>query len=178
MIYLSEDHVYTDADGVVIPSVSQIIKDAGLITGTDFIPEYYSDRGHRIHASIRDKYFLGMDIEPEEDETPFLENFNHWFVKSGFEIIYCELKGEASLNGVRFAGTMDLVGTLEGQIFIIDIKNGQATKWHGIQLNGYRHILEQDYDIQAVRLGSLHLKKEKNWLKEHPINNSFKELLL
>ena len=178
MIYLSNDHIYTDGDGVILPSVTQVIDNAGLIKGMEFIDPYYSDRGTRIHDSIRDKYFLLMDIHPQDDELPFLENFDQWMDESGFKIIYCELIGEATVNGVRYAGKMDLVGTLDGQIGIVDIKNGQAQKWHGAQLNGYRPIATETWDIQPLWLGGLYLKNKNKWLKKYPINNSFKELLL
>lgn len=175
MIRISEDHVYTDSDGIVLPSVSEIIRKSGLMPNYSRISGFYADRGKLIHEDISKKHFLG--IEPSGETEEYLEKFQNFLDDTGAKIIYSELRGEATLNGVRYAGTMDLVVTINGVISIVDIKSGALAKWHGIQLNGYHPIALQSYDICADKLFGLSLKGPKYRLKEYKINDSFKDIL-
>lgn len=61
-------------------------------------------------------------------------------------------------NTFRFAGTMDLVCTINGERWLIDFKTSKAVQLsHKLQVVAYKKAVEQSYDEKIDKLGVLYL---------------------
>ena len=61
---------------------------------------------------------------------------------------------------VRYAGTIDRVGTLQGgRSILIDIKGEASVKSHGLQLGAYAYALEEQTGQRVDLAACVHLKK-------------------
>lgn len=128
-------HEWRDQYGVV-PSVTQVLRECGLIDGQWFTEE----------ARLRGQYVAEAtaliddnDQLDEEDLHPALLGYcKAW---RGFKAeSKCVILGseEQVSNAIyRYAGTLDRRVMLNGIETIVDIKTGAAAPWHGLQLAGY-----------------------------------------
>jgi len=135
-----ESHVYT-LDGKTLPSVTTIIKEAGLIDTTWFT-DGAATRGTYVHQATE---LLDRD---DLDETsldpalvPYVDAYKRFKADTGFYISGIEKRIHNATYG--YAGTLDRVGKFPGDSIesIIDIKTGKPEKWHGLQLAAYRLCL-------------------------------------
>ena len=83
-----------------------------------------SDRGTDIHAYLEARM---NRLEPEElsdDAVPYKQAADDWFdyIGASFE----DVQTEVTLFHPRYAGTTDLLGTLDGRINIVDFKSSRA----------------------------------------------------
>ena len=137
-VFDAESHVYT-VDGLIVPSVTQVLQSAGLI---DFscvpksVLERAADFGNAVHkaTALEDKGELDhftLDIslqKPLDAWNKFKKDFK--FVSSIIERpMYCEKYG--------FAGTPDRIGTIGRDDVLVDIKTGVMTKTIALQTAGY-----------------------------------------
>ena len=139
--FTAENHEYK-YDGVQIPSVTQIIKDAGLVNFnfiSDELLEAKADLGNKVHKSLEflDKGILNIDeLHPKlKSYLPGWEKF-----KKDFSFVIEENELIMYHPTLRYAGTIDRVGLVNGSRSIIDIKTGIAIKSHCIQTSGYAEL--------------------------------------
>jgi len=139
-----EKHVYY-ANGEVVPSVTQVIRDAGMID-TTYFREYHRWRGSEAHKAIATWYKAGAidkrKVLPEI--RPYLEAACRWTKDVGFKPMFIEHRMYDGIFNV--CGTADLIGYFEGGNAAVDVivdfktnnwKQGQLTsKW---QLAAYGH---------------------------------------
>jgi len=83
-----------------------------------------ADRGTDIHAYLEARL---NRLEPEElsaDAEPYKAAADDWFdyIGASFE----DVQTEVTLFNPRYAGTTDLIGTLDGRINIVDFKTSKA----------------------------------------------------
>lgn len=107
-----ETHTYSDENGKVYPSVTQLIDAAGLKSTYDSGTTYYADLGEAVHKLLElyDKDDLG---EYNPAYQPYLDSW------------------------IKFKN--DYPGLDET---LLDIKTGQKYKWHPIQTAGYQVLYE------------------------------------
>ena len=102
-----EGHVYT-ANGLVIPSITQILSAEGFIDTTWF-DEYSRDKGSMIHLACH--YDITGELEESsvvDEIMPYLSAFRKFMAESGFKVDKSEVPAINKTYG--YAGTPDLIG--------------------------------------------------------------------
>jgi hypothetical protein len=127
-------HTYT-LDGVVLPSVTQILEGVGLVP--DYPIGNYRIRGQRVHEAtlhydngVLDNYEVGDRIMPYVDS----------YVKSMEKFPFTWKEAEIQLwhPYYLFAGKIDRVGFYDDKYPCIgDFKSGRTGRETGLQLAGY-----------------------------------------
>ena len=139
-------HKYTDANGLTIPSVTQILKTAGLVN-LDWIPaeilEQKADLGKKVHSAteLYDKEDLNFDAL-----HPVLKSYIDGWVKfrKDFNFEPTEIELQLLHAAYRYAGRIDRVGMMGKDLTILDIKSGTKQKTHAIQTAGYELLYNQN----------------------------------
>ncbi|MGH9438474.1 MAG: hypothetical protein ACRD22_11415 [Terriglobia bacterium] len=154
-----EQHVYR-VGGVIRPSVTQALKDAGLID-TAWYTEEARLRGKAVHAATQ---FLDDDDLDWDTVLPQYCGFVHAWEQfrrdSGFRIS-CDSENRPFLEyrlyhaAFGYCGTLDRLGMIGSSEYLIDLKTGDPEGWHGYQLAGYSQCLP---DALARRRMTVHLK--------------------
>jgi hypothetical protein len=132
-----ENHIYI-VNGEVKRSVTQILKDAGIIN-YDGVSEYYRDRGTAIHkgCELLAQGWLDWDtVHP--DYEPYLRRFEKMI--EGFEYVDSEVPVYHS--GMDYCGTYDLSLKRGGLRYLCEIKTSKSpADWWGLQVAAYDHAL-------------------------------------
>lgn len=153
----AEKHEYRDC-GVRLPSVTQIIADAGLYGNTSYFTEYTRDRGSFVHKAI--EYHLSGELDEATLDpviVPYFEAWKRFEKESDYVSESCELMLSSQIY--RYAGTIDHVGHINRHPCIIDVKTGAPTPATGIQLAGYENLLI----VKGAKRFALHLKDDGNY---------------
>lgn len=146
-------HEYRVA-GRLLPSVTQILKSAGLIPESGWSSVRAMSRGTLVHTACH------YDDEGDLDEATLTESLR------GYVEAWRKFKREVKLLEIvaieervwhptyLFAGTLDRRVRINGRLGIIDIKTGQRQPWHSLQLGGYSLTQKELHRRYAVRLAS------------------------
>jgi hypothetical protein len=81
--------------------------------------------GSAVHAAIEDYLMTGKDFPPKNVDsriTAGLAAFMEWFEKNDVKVIAVE----ETVRGNYWAGTLDLLCTLNGVLYVIDFKTSKA----------------------------------------------------
>ena len=133
-------HTYT-VDGVEYPSVTTILKDAGLIdTSQPWYTEWHRDRGTQVHKAL--ELFDQGDLDEESldpEIRPYVDAWEKFLAESrcGIEQIEVRCWNKAK----RYAGTIDRVLKWGPGVTICDIKCGPRAAWHGLQTAAYGEFI-------------------------------------
>jgi len=137
-----ESHTYTTSEGVTLISVTQVLTEAGVISGGNFYTDYACQRGTMSHLAC--EYYDDGDLDESEIDPviiPRLEAWKKFKRETKFEVIENELLVH-SIHG--FAGTLDRLGDMGGATTLVDIKTSAAqAPWWGLQLGGYEIALKE-----------------------------------
>jgi len=153
----AEKHEYR-LDGVRLPSVTQIIADAGLYGNTSYFTDYSRDRGSFVHQII--EWHLSQELDEATIDPvlmPYFEAWKRFEAESSYVSDSCE--EQLASSRYRYAGTIDHIGHLNGYFCIIDVKSGAPTPATGIQLAGYENLLK----VKGAKRFALHLKDDGNY---------------
>lgn len=159
-------HVYT-LDGDVVPGVTTVLAEAGILGPYDGIPARYMDHGRRIHHAICWDQKSGIDLDQvEPDVRVYVERFRRFA-----ELV--DLKSELVEKSLacptyRYAGTLDLVGKLHSENWVLDFKRKTLEPGHAVQVaGGYAPLVERHYgDGRLFRCGVVTLGTELPKLHE------------
>ena len=168
MIEFNEStHTYT-SDGAKVPSVSTIIND---LLGSDYsnIDPFYANRGTAVHKAI-ELYLSGSLDKASLDEhvSPYFEAFLKFEKETDFVVEEAELR--IFSQRLWFAGTLDLIGTIGGKKYLLDIKTGSKQKWHNLQTAGYAI----GYGDEEIKRGCIYVKKNETYqLQPHLSKTDF-----
>ena len=162
-------------DGKPVPSVTQVLKEAGLIDSTFFTPEA-ALRGQHVHTAcaLWDKGELDTcALDPVL--VPYLEAWQKFRKESGVTPTIIEEPFYSLEHG--FAGTIDRAW-MDGKHFIVcDIKSGPLPDWLPLQLAGYSILINAfsgmgvelrdngSYSVKVVKTASL-FKARRQFLEE------------
>lgn len=161
LTYTDEPHEYR-LDGVVIPSVTQVLKEAGLIdVSGPWFTEACRERGENVAliTELYDKSLLDESAVADELRG-YLEAWAEFRRVWGFVPEQIEVPVYAALY--EYAGTPDRVGALHDVRTVADIKTGGPAPWHGLQTAAYSEC----YRGGLQRIG-VHLKADGTY-KVHP----------
>lgn len=147
--FVAADHRYY-VDDVEVPSVTTVIKDAGLID-TEWFTDQSAIRGTYIHLACR------LIDDDELDETtvdervrPYLDAYQEFMALQKPEWIYVEHRVYDPTYG--YAGTLDRAGIIGGQKVLIDIKSGACPPSVSLQLAAYKRCLPQPHTWKRAAL--------------------------
>lgn len=140
MITLDEaTHTYTDDNGLIVPSVTQIIDNLTDYVGIPaHVLDHKSQIGIAVHKAceLADKFILEWS-SVSECIFPYLIAWQKFLVDTGFEVILNE--HFVYHKRYRYAGMLDRVGILNDSLAVVDIKATAVIGPHvGIQLAGYQ----------------------------------------
>ena len=160
LIFDEKTHTYTDENGQLIPSVSEIIRNWLGNKYADIDAEVLKkaqEKGNKVHREI-ERYLL-QDIEPKKptyEFKTFKKIFKREFVATQSEKV---LYGATEYGA--YAGTFDLLDTINGNI--VDIKTNYSLdkEYVQIQLSLYAMALRQN-DVEIKRGYVIHLPPEKS----------------
>jgi hypothetical protein len=132
-------HAYL-LNGQPVPSVTQVLKDVGVID-TSWFPAGSADFGQQVHRAL-ELYDRGTLDEAGLDPAfhPYLSAWQDFRIETGFvpELIEHRVVSET----FRYAGTLDRFGRMsENRPALVDIKSGAVPDWTGLQLAGYEEAL-------------------------------------
>lgn len=172
-----DSHLYI-VDGVIVPSVTTILK-AFFDDYTNVnrsVLEQASARGTALHEAIERYETTGQSSDLQEFK-------NYLFLKKhiGFKNIANELPVFYEEHGkVLFAGRLDQIIEIDGKIGINDFKRVSAPNKEKIafQLNLYRIAYEQSYHKQIDILSFTQLREDKRKFIPLPIDEKSTKKLL
>lgn len=125
--YRDDLHEYRNAAGIVRLSVTQTLKESGVIDYSH-VPKPILDnaarRGTNIHRWTAE-YDRHGDIDEtwlQDDEIPYFEGWKRFRRESGFVITEMETPMLRTIRGIEVGGTPDRVGYLGRNKFVLDIK--------------------------------------------------------
>lgn len=168
--YFDDTHTYI-YDGVILPSVTQIIKSkfAHKYDGVPaFVLQRASVKGTAVHSAI--ERYCKFD---EDSDLPELYNFKFLRDHYGFTVLGNEIPIVLFQDDKPVcAGRLDLVLEQDGKTGLADIKRtyNLDKEYLAYQLNLYRLAYQQCYDTDINFLKGVHLREEKRQYVDIPIN--------
>ena len=147
-------HTYT-FEGVVLPSVTQMLSETGLVDSSYHTFEA-AERGTTVHqlCTADDLGHLEDFIRYDQDDLAgYLEGWRRF--KNEMKPTFLGIEEVVYSDRFRYAGTLDRLATINGVLWLIDIKAGVPARWHAIQTMLYRMCLEAAKPVQrgCVYLG-------------------------
>jgi hypothetical protein len=133
-----------------LPSVTSILKDAGLVDDTWFTEEA-AERGTAIHKAIERLHASQPYFNVSSQYVGYMEGYLAFLASSRF---LCEASEFRVCDLTRgYAGTIDLIGALPGHPHVlIDIKTGTVPKTVGPQTYAYSRCLKRFHERYALHL--------------------------
>lgn len=168
-------HTYTDANGIIIPSVTQVL---GILTDMGKIPtdvlENARDRGKIVHAltEYSDTGRLTTSMVDDADDAGYLPYLAAWSrFKSENIVTFTDYEERFYSPSYGYAGTIDRVGTLDGQDTIFEIKTGDFYPTYALQTAAYQVLWEENTAMKIDRRVSVLLNPNGRYtLKEYDPN--------
>jgi CRISPR/Cas system-associated exonuclease Cas4 (RecB family) len=161
MIYDPGLHEYSE-NGKKILSVTQVLQRAGIINSRFFTQES-RDRGSAAHK-LCERYANGIRIDEIGRTIETLEYcnaFSSWMRNTRAYAITTECRIDKTIDGMRYAGTYDLLAEVGGKRVLIDIKTGVKAASHKIQLAAYALAVDPD------KIGALYIKASGKYQLEY-----------
>lgn len=136
----SATHTYRDENGVRLPSVTEIIKGAGLMEGEQFFTEEARDRGTAVHAACH--YLDEGDLDTAwMQRNPQLAGYVEGWIKFKERMAFVPDLIEHRVHNATYgyAGSLDRTGRLGSMTtpILLDIKTGIPAAWHDLQSSAY-----------------------------------------
>jgi len=151
-----DTHTYS-VDGTPYSSVTQVIGEAGLYgDSARWFDDYSANRGRIVHKLI-ELYYKGTLDETSID--PALKGYFDAYLKFADETEFFPGYVEEVFYHVetKIAGKPDLIGNINSNSAILDIKTGSPNPATAIQLAGYEYIYKSDKPCQRF---AVHLKED------------------
>jgi hypothetical protein len=153
-------HIYRDGNGVVIPSTTQVLKSAGLISFDHInqrVLEYKRQLGTVVHK-VTEMWENGANLDEFEipqEVWPYFEGYRNFIEDCQFKPRLVEYRQVAACHGMRWGMCTDRVGMINGVDHIIELKCGAAHPAHGVQLASYDMGIngKQKFQRASVQLG-------------------------
>lgn len=175
--YDDDTHTYL-VDGVIVPSVTQVLKVKFGGMYESVAPEVLrkaGERGTAVHKAI--EHYCTEDIRAQEVNLYYRELRNFEFLKKNFrfEPIRNEIPVIVCKDDIPVtAGRLDMILDIGGDRAVADIKTTSTLnkEYLAYQLNLYRLGVLQCYpDLGDItKLYGIHIREDKRKLVEIPVN--------
>jgi hypothetical protein len=157
--FTPENHEYR-LNGEVVPSVTQLL--APIYSGVfDAIPADVLERKRALGTAVHKACELD-DVNELDESTlhdairPYLDGWRRF--RDEFAPVWDASEWMLADPGMRYAGTIDRVGTLnDGRLVVLDIKTGPQSPQIGVQLAGYERLLKANNRTEDRERLSVHL---------------------
>lgn len=160
-------HLYT-VDGRPTPSVTQVLSAVGILQNFAMVDKIVLERkrqiGVALHACLHYLQEGQLDHRTVDEKVkPRLDAYQLFVADTGFIPKSCELRKFPEVNGMRFGMTLDVIGTIKGQPYIVDFKSadGSPSKGWAIQLAAYETGIDRPL-VPPFRWRRLSLQLKKN----------------
>ena len=158
LVFQEEPHLYL-LDGQCIPSVSNImepLRHAHYDGISEATLRNAAARGTAIHNAIENFIKFGI-IDIPKDYRGYFDAFLDWWAQVQPEVIGSEIRMYHKL--MRYAGTCDLLCTINGETHLIDYKSTSSVSEMtcGVQLEAYAQALAS-HNVEVAHKSILHLK--------------------
>lgn len=163
--FIAAEHRYLLDGDRELPSVTAILKDAGLVDD-DWFTEASRMRGEYVHLACRmldDDELAEESIDPAIQ--PYLDAYRKFLNVAKPEWIYVEHRVFDPVLG--YAGTLDRAGAVYGDKYLIDLKSGGMPPSTGPQTAAYRRCLPQPHTWKRAALQL----KDDGTFKLHPLTD-------
>jgi len=162
--------------GEHVPGVNELLRELGMID-TTFFTEEGAARGKRRHSLLEAYDENRIDwakIEPEDGYV--LVGWREFLEDSGFLVKSNELP--VIHSGLWYAGTIDKVGTLDGQTHLLDIKSGSSVdRWAYLQTACYALAYADTFSVDVPRMSVVHIRQAKKKQYSHkPVPTHYLDL--
>lgn len=165
----SATHTYR-IDGEVVPSVTQVLKEAGFID-TRWYTEAGRARGEYIHliTELSDRGIL-LERQVDEEYRGYLAAWRKFLRDTGAKVVENECRVWNTV--LKYAGTMDRLVIWNKCDWIGDIKGGGVGKWECIQTAAYagardpRRPPPKRFAIRLKPNGSYSLREHKDFQRD------------
>lgn len=139
----SSKHLYTMRQRL-IPSVTNVLRVVGISRDLSMVrPDVLRAKrqlGTALHKCLHLLQTRDLDYDSVDVQLlPYLKAYGLFVKENGFKVEYVELRRPAEVNGMWYAGTLDVTGLIHGQPFVVDFKTTESSPDYGwaIQLAGY-----------------------------------------
>ena len=150
LVFDALTHTYT-LEGVRIPHVTQIIRDAGLTQGAEFFTKDSRERGINVHLAAQ--YLAEDDLDWDtlaDDIRAYVEAVPRFWAETGIAIPFTETPLAHPI--LKFAGTPDVpIGIINGEQLVIDYKTGTYRASHAIQLAALVELVKANAENFCLR---------------------------
>lgn len=159
-LFDEKPHRYT-LDGLVLPSVTQVLSSVGIID-TQWFNEAGKWRGSAVHkwCELEDVGTIkeyAMDKRAEK----YLDAWRKFKSETGIkEWVAIEVPAYSRFG---FAGTADRIALNGNTGFVIDLKTGAIPNWARLQLAAYADMLEKPLRFRRI---AVQLKPDGNYSSE------------
>jgi hypothetical protein len=162
-------------DGKKIPSVTTILSAQGAGVDYGSIPpdvlQKAAERGTEVHRVAEHYYLHGSPIETTlKSAQAYMDGLRNFVASDVFRCLATERR--LACPKYWFAGTVDLIGWVNGQFSVVDIKTTSKlhTETVEYQLALYQYLVEQDMGEPVVGRYALHLDKSASGYKLVDVN--------
>lgn len=158
-------------NGVVVPSVTQALKAAGIIDYS-MIPQdilrFAAQRGTAVHRACELYDLDTLDESTLDLEVgAYLKGYKAFLRDTGFQPARIEQRVYHPQH--KYAGTLDRTGSLGGQLALVDFKTGVMLDGHRAQLAAYAMALPMP---RRYRRFGLQLKADGSYkIHEFPMRD-------
>jgi len=161
--FSEELHEYKDDKGNIIPSVTQIIKDSGVMdfsgVSADVLDDA-SERGEIVHLITELYDRLELD---DSTVDPQLSGFLQAYIKFRFDFKIVQFKAIESMifHSAGYAGTLDRMAVdVDDKIYLYDIKTGIKHPAHDLQVAAYAYSQSYCKPDEIGIMGTLYLSDD------------------
>lgn len=164
LLFYDDTHRYT-VDGEEVPSVSELIRFLTREVYTD-TPQVFMDgaaaRGTKVHKACESLDTYGK-IECEDEIADYVYGYVQFLQDHHPDWDHVEWP---VCNELKYAGTVDRYGTLDGKKVVLDIKTTQSISGmhkllYGAQLTLYKMAVELEHPVEQLMV--LQLKKDGSY---------------
>lgn len=179
LLFFDQGHKYT-LDGREVPSVSELCRFLSREIYGEVVQwrlDQAADRGSAVHKLCEALDLYGKADVPD-DLLPYLQAYLAF--RREHQVTWTAVEKPLYHKTDRYAGTLDRIGTVDGQPAIVDLKTSYRVQkpLALAQLNLYRRMAEQD-SPQEYSLYILHLRKDGTYrLLSFPRNEAVPTALL
>lgn len=139
LIYNPDNHEYSiqyDPERkIVVPSVTQLLE-YGHLVDNSFIAPHYAEDGTEIHTmtELMDKGLYDASLCVDRVHAAMV-GYEQFLLEH--DVVWELTEQKVFHNELFYAGTLDRLGTVDGNPFLVDIKSGQKYRWHVVQVAAY-----------------------------------------
>ena len=178
--YTKNHTVYHNNSGIEVPSVTTILKllnKPALVHWSNYLGfkrqnvkavlEESASKGTSFHDIVHKhttKEHLNI-TDYTKDVQNLFNLFQIWYTENDFSVTY----GELSLSGNKFAGTIDAIGILNGNMIILDYKTSKNIyPSMFLQLSAYSLLIKENRPDLYTKLDGVGILSisEKNGIQE------------